>query len=74
MKAQVKSRDDYIIVVKETVKENEANYHKHLETVRREYEKLEDNNKMLKERIAEQNTENQSLRLQAMEYRNEASK
>jgi len=32
LKAQVKSRDDYIVTVKETIKENEQNYHRHLDT------------------------------------------
>ena len=74
MQTQIKSRDDYIVTVKDTLKENEDRYLKHLDTVKVEYEKLEENNKFLKERINELTQETQSLRLEALESKNEAAR
>jgi len=72
--SMLKSKEEYILVIKETIKENEEKYLKHLSDIKAEYEKLEGVNKNLKERINELNTENQTLRLDCVEAKNETAK
>lgn len=74
MNAQIKARDEYIIIVKDTIKDNEERYLQHLDTIKREYEKLEAVNEELRKRISDQRVEIQSLRLEAGEARNESAR
>jgi len=70
----IKSKEEYVLVIKETIKENEEKYLKHLSDIKAEYEKLEGVNNNLKQRISELSTENQTLRLDFVEAKNETAK
>ena len=70
----IKSKEEYVLVIKETIKENEEKYLKHLADIKAEYEKLEGVNNNLKQRISELTTENQTLRLDFVEAKNETAK